>query len=122
MSSELVNIKQAWDDAVNNHLSSRGFQEVDCGYERKQTIQQPGRTVSINGQVFQQPGNIIEVRQIITNLGDGWLADMDESNKKEFTQYKFEIYQGDNLVTQYEENFYWDEPNYFINVFNQVFK
>jgi hypothetical protein len=54
--------------------------------------------------------------------GDGWVADMDESNKMEFTQVRFETYQGDNLTTQYEETFYWDNPEYFINFFNQAFE
>jgi hypothetical protein len=53
--------------------------------------------------------------------GDGWVADIDESNKVEFTQVRFEEYQGDKLSMQYEEVFYWDNPTYFINFFNQIF-
>jgi hypothetical protein len=70
---------------------------------------------------MQQTGKEIEIRQDIYLDGDGWVADMDESNKMEFTQVRFEAYQGDNLTTQYEEAFYWDNPEYFINFFNQAF-
>ena len=121
MSTELVNIKQEWVNTIESHITSRGFEKTDDGYARVRIVRQPGQTIYINGRQMQQGGKEIEVRQNIFFDGDGWVADMDESNKVEFTQIRFEIYQGDNLTNKYEEMFYWDNPTYFINFFNQIF-
>ena len=122
MDNTLVNIKQEWNDVIKSHISSQGFQETECGYERIIITREPGQTISINGRVMQQPGKEIKIKQLVCFQGDGWVADMDESNKVEFTQIKFETYQGNDLVMQYEEAFYWDNPNYFIELFNKAFK
>ena len=121
MSVELVNIKQEWVNTIESHITSRGFEKTDDGYARVRIVRQPGQTIYINGRQMQQGGKEIEVRQNIFFDGDGWVADMDESNKMEFTQIRFEIYQGDNLTNKYEEMFYWDNPTYYINFFNQIF-
>lgn len=121
MSNELVDIKQEWINAVESHIIPKNFEEILGGYERIKLVRQPGQTVIINGRQMQQPGKEIEIRQYIYLDGDGWVADMDESNKVEFTQVRFEEYQGDKLSMQYEEVFYWDNPTYFINFFNQIF-
>jgi hypothetical protein len=121
MSNELVDIKQEWINAVESHIFPNGFEEILDGYERIKLVRQPGQTIIINGRQMQQPGKEIEIRQYIYLDGDGWVADMDESNKVEFTQVRFEEYQGDKLSMQYEEVFYWDNPTYFINFFNQIF-
>lgn len=121
MSSELVCLKQEWLDTIKSYVTARGFQEVDCGFERVRVVQQPGQTISINGRVMQQPGKNIKIKQFVYFQGDGWVANSDESGKVEFTQIKFESYAGENLTMEYEEAFYWDEPNYFIEIFNQAF-
>lgn len=121
MSNELVNIKQEWINTVESHIFPNGFEEILGGYERIKLARQPGQTVIINGRQMQQPGKEIEIRQYIYLDGDGWVANMDESNKMEFTQVRFEAYQGDKLSMQYEEVFYWDDPTYFIKFFNQIF-
>lgn len=121
MSNELVDIKQEWFKAIESHIIPLGFEETVWGYARVRTVRQPGQTISINGQVMQQPGKEIEIQHNIYLDGDGWVANMDESNKVEFTQVRFEKYQGEDLTMQYEEAFYWDNPNYFINFFNQIF-
>jgi hypothetical protein len=121
MNNELVDIRHEWFKAIESHIIPLGFEETVYGYARVRIVRQPGQTISINGQVMQQPGKEIEIRQDIYLDGDGWVADMDESNKVEFTQVRFENYQGEDLTMQYEEAFYWDNPNYFINFFNQIF-
>ena len=121
MSNELVDIKQEWINAVESHIFPNGFEEILDGYERIKLVRQPGQTIIINGRQMQQPGKEIEIRQYIYLDGDGWVADMDESNKVEFTQVRFEAHQGDKLSMQHEEVFYWDNPTYFINFFNQIF-
>lgn len=121
MANELVNIKQEWLDGIKSHVTSNRFKETDFGYERTTITREPGQTISINGRVMQQPGREIEIKEIISFQGDGWVANMDDTNKVDYTQIKFETYQGENLTMQYEEAFYWDDLNYFIKLFNHVF-
>lgn len=121
MSSEVLDIKKDWTDNIISHIVSNGFNKAHDGYIRLRVQQLPGQTISINGQVMHQPGNTIEIKQCIYFTGEGWIANEDETNKQEFTQIKFETYQGDDLTMQFEEAFYWDNPNYFIEFFNQVF-
>ena len=104
-------------------LEAAGFQ-VDMenvSWRKQETHMTGGATISINGQVMHQPGGTIEIKQCIYFTGEGWIANEDETDKQEFTQIKFETYQGDDLTMQFEEAFYWDNPNYFIEFFNQVF-
>jgi hypothetical protein len=123
MSEELVlaNPKQDWLDGVTELVVSQGFTEVDNGFERVRVIRQPGQTISINGQVMQQPGKEIEIKQVIDFQSDGWVENSDGTRKMEFTQVSFEIYQGGKLASQYEDMFYWDEKDYFKDVVNHVF-
>ena len=121
MANELVNIKQEWLDGIKSHVTSNRFKETDYGYERTIITREPGQTISINGRVMQQPGKEIEIKEIVSFQGDGWVANVDDTNKVDFTQIKFETYQGENLVMQHEEAFYWDDLQYFIKLFNHVF-
>ena len=125
MGEELLytNAKKDFLDSIKSHMSNQGFQEVEenISYERVRVVRQPGQTISINGQVMQQPGKEIEIKQTVFFNGDGWVANQDESNKMDFTQVIFEIYQGNDLVMQHEDLFYWDEQDLFVNVFNQAF-
>lgn len=123
MSEELVlaNPKQDWLDGVTELVASQGFTETDNGFERVIVIRQPGQTISINGQVMHQPGKEIEIKQVIDFQSDGWVENSDGTRKMEFTQASFEIYQGGELSSQYEDMFYWDEKDYFKDVINHVF-
>jgi co-chaperonin GroES (HSP10) len=121
MENTLVNIKQEWLNEIENYIFARGFQSTDYGYERVQITRQPGQTISINGRVMQQPGKEIKITQNVIVVGDGWIANTNESNKMDFTQVRFETYQEDNLVMEYEETYYWDEPNVFLSNFIKAF-
>lgn len=121
MCNDVLDIKKNWTDNIISYIVSNGFNEAPDGYIRLGVHQLPGQTISINGQVMHQPGGTLEIRQCIYFTGEGWIADEDESNKQNFTQVRFEIYQGDDLTMEFEEAFYWDNPNYFIEFFNQVF-
>ena len=116
------NLKQEWLDAIKPYVIAQGFQEAEFGFEYVQIARQPGQTISINGRVMQQPGKEINIKYIIEFVDDGWVADVDETNKEEFTQVKFKSYQDNELISEYEEVFFWDNPNYFIESFNQIFR
>lgn len=126
MENELVcttDLKQEWLDKIKSTILPQGFQEVEDGFERVSIVRQPGSTISINGRIMQQPGKEIEIRQNIVFVGDGWIADEDEeTNKREFTQVIFEAYQGEELTLQHEESFYWDDVEYFLELYNHAYK
>lgn len=126
MENELVcttDLKQEWIDKIKSIILPQGFQEVEDGFERVSIVRQPGSTISINGRVMQQPGKEIEIRQNIVFVGDGWIADEDEeTNKREFTQVIFEAYQGEELTLQHEESFYWDDVEYFLELYNHAYR
>ena len=117
----LANPKQDWLDGITELVVNQGFTEADNGFERVRVIRQPGQTISINGQVMQQPGKEIEIKQVIYFQSDGYVENSDGTRKMEFTQVSFEIYQGGKLASQYEDMFYWDEQDYFKDVVNHVF-
>lgn len=120
--TELTNIKQEFLTTIKTVIAQRGFKKVADGYEKLSEHQAPGQVISINGQRIEQPGRIIKIKQSIQFLGEGWVANEDETAKREFTQIKFETVQGDNIVGLHDDCFYWDEPQYFINIFNQIVK
>ena len=122
MDSNLINIKQNWDDSIKSYMTSKGFEESDDGFICTKLVRQPGQTISINGRVMQQPGEEIEIKNIVCFIGDGWVANMDDTNKKDFSQVIFKTYQNNALVFQYEDMFYWDDLDCFYNILNKVFK
>lgn len=103
-------------------MTSKGFEESDDGFICTKRVRQPGQTISINGRVMQQPGEEIEIKNIVCFIGDGWVANMDDTNKKDFSQVIFKTYQNNALVFQYEDMFYWDDLDCFYNILNKVFK
>lgn len=122
MENALVDLKQSWLETIKERLLYQGFQEVENGFELIRVVRQPGQTISINGRVMQQPGKEIEIKHSISLVGDGWIANEDESNKEDFTQVVFETYQDGELMVEYEEAFYWTEPYRLIEVLYQIFK
>lgn len=122
MGDELMNLKQNWIQSLDSFITSRGFEKTDWGYEQIEISHQPGQTISFNGHVMQQQGKEIKIQKKIILVGDGWVADSDEeSNKMDFTQVKFEAYRNGDLALEYEEAIYWDESDYFTEIFNQIF-
>lgn len=117
-----ANLKQEWLDVIKPYVIAQGFQEAEFGFEFVQIGRLPGQTISINGRVMQQPGKEIKINHIIEFVGDGWVADVDETNKEEFTQVKFKSYKDNELISEYEESFFWDNHRYFIETFNQIFR
>ena len=122
MDSNLINIKQNWDESIKSYMTTKGFEESDDGFICTKLVRQPGQTISINGRVMQQPGEEIEIKNIVCFIGDGWAANMDDTNKKDFSQVIFKTYQNNALVFQYEDMFYWDDLDCFYNILNKVFK
>lgn len=72
--------------------------------------------MNINGQQFQQPGEIIKMMYKLEVVGDG---SVDETP---FSQINFQVKQGDDLVVDIEECIYYDEIEIVRNIINQIYR
>ena len=119
---DLVNQKELFIREFEDYLKSFGFSHTDSGYELTKMMYQPGQTIIINGQRMEQQGSQIPIRYQVSILGDGWVADEDESNKREFTQIGLESFVGEESQGSLECAMYWDEPDEAKNIVKQIFK
>jgi C-terminal processing protease CtpA/Prc len=105
---------------AGDYIQKINNQDVDTKQELIEAITHlDGREVVL---LINREGKEIKIKYIIKFVGDGWVANVDETNKEEFTQVKFESYQDNELISEYEEAFFWDNPHYFIETFNQIFR
>ena len=89
----MINIRHEFISTFESILFNNGFEKEDIDvdvqvYKRIRQAQLPGQIISINGQTIEQPGQIVDIQTVVYILGDGWIADMDESNKRNFTQIR----------------------------------
>ena len=117
---ELIVQKQSFEQIIQDILYKAGFQKNDNGYEIVKYVRQPDRIVMVNGQQTTIPGKSFQVSYKITYEGDGYLMNEDEEVERNFTQVKFESFVDDELQGTYEECLYWDEPDRFEKLFNNI--
>ena len=72
--------------------------------------------MNINGQQFQQPGEVIKMMYKLEVVGDG---SVDENP---FSQINFQVKQGDDFVIDTEECIYYDEIEVVKNIINQIYR
>lgn len=103
---------------LDNLLISKGLQKVSerKEWEKSFQVQGQGMTMNINGQQFQQPGQIISMEYRCEVIGDGSVDD------KEFSQINFQVKQGDDLVVDIEECIYYNEIEIVRNIINQIYR
>ena len=102
---------------INEILTAHQFEQDENVYTCIQQMEQPGSAININGQVFQQPGQVIINKFVITDLGEGWISDIDDTNKIPWEQMRFEVFQNDQLMQIIEECFYFNEGDRIMNNF-----
>ena len=79
-------------------------------------MQGQGMVMNINGQQFQQPGEIIKMMYKLEVVGDGSVDEIP------FSQINFQVKQGDDLVIDVEECIYYDEIEIVKNIMNQIYR
>jgi hypothetical protein len=84
-------------------------------YKRIQTFTQPGQQMVINGQVFQQPPQEIEVIHIVKDMGDGYYENMDGSNRVYTTYLEFQVWMKNEIQGQLSSAYAWDDIEGFKN-------
>lgn len=92
--------------SVNEFLISMGYTKTDNIYEKSAQVNTPGRIMIINGNQMQEPGQIINIKYTIEDLGDGYVSNADDTNKSELEFFEFQIYTNDNVVSQFTKSYY----------------
>ena len=120
--NDVVLSKDNWLNEVETFITGKTFEKIDDNTYRKESIQYTGgQTIIINGQRMEQPGQQIKLTQSIILNGDGWISNLDDSNKQDFTQVVFSI-TTDDQEDNYEECIYWNDANRVKELINQIFR
>ena len=120
--NEIINIKDNWLNEVESTIYKYSFTKMDDNTYSKETIGYTGgQTIIVNGQRMEQPGQQIKITYSIKFNGDGWVSNMDDSGRRDFTQIIFSVGSGEHEDT-YEECIYWDDTDRVKQIINQIFK
>lgn len=98
---------------LNRHFLQQDTERI---WIKEFQVQGQGVVMNINGQQFQQPGEIIKMTYKLEVVGDG---SVDETP---FSQINFQVKQGDDLVIDTEECIYYDEIEIVRNIINQIYR
>lgn len=109
---------------IKQKLESAGFScENEDTVWKKEFIQNlQGATISINGQVMQQPGSQRKIGMKFTILYEFTVTDIDTGKEDKSLMCNFKIYDGNHDVQNIDINFYADEFVLFLNLCNKIFK
>lgn len=99
-------------------MSHRHFLQQDTKWIwiKEFQVQGQGVVMNINGQQFQQSGEVIKMMYKLEVIGDGSV------NEIPFSQINFQVKQGDDLVIDTEECIYYDEIEIVRNIINQIYR
>ena len=100
-------------------LTEIGFVKNEDLYIRELKSQSPGQSMIVNGQRYDKPGSIINVKQIVKFEGEGSVYNGDE-DVVNFELIKVSVYNNDKLVMLANNGFYYDEVDKFKNYINQL--
>lgn len=113
---------QTFIENIKHRLVTIGFNEEDNTFIKTNKVTQPGQAMIINGQRFEQPGIDIDLIYKVYMLGDGWISNKDDTNKKDLQWIKFEVYVGDEQQAELTEAFYENDLNRFNELTSKLFK
>lgn len=116
-------MKEKFIKHVFDFLTLKGFVQNENQWFKENIFQQPGASMIINGQQFQQPGSEIKVTYKVIIETDCTISNNDGTNEIPFSIIYFSIKQGDFDI---DENgigvgFYFNELQEFDNIFSQIF-
>lgn len=100
-------------------LNGEGFVKDSDMFIKTILRQQPGQTMIINGQRFQQPSMDIKTEFIITDLGEVWEETVGVEVKIPREQFKFMIKQNDEIVFELDELMYFEKPELILQHFKK---
>lgn len=100
-------------------LNGEGFVKDGDIFIKTIFSQQPGQTMIINGQRFQQPSIDIKSEFIINDLGEVWEETVGVETKIPREQFKFLIKQNDEIVFELDELMYFEKPELILQYFKK---
>ena len=105
-------------------LNGDGFKEneiteYEFEYVKNVIQQQPGQTMIINGQQFQQPGQEVKLEFFIIDVGEVWEETIGDEKKTPREQFKFLIKQNNNIVFELDELMYLEKPELILQHFKK---
>lgn len=118
---KLVDLKNEFLSWLSQILTQKGFEKTDESFTKYINQQLPGQVMMINGQRMESPGKIIKLSYIIDIIGDGWIADADESNKIDFTEVRFQVQQDQEIMIDITECVYWNDYKYINVLIDKIF-
>ena len=111
-------MKEGFYKGLNNLLIDKGLlKEPDRNVWIKEfQSRSQGVTMNINGQRFQQPGEVIKMMYKLEVIGDGSVDEVP------FSQINFQVKQGDDFIVDTDECIYYDEIEIVRNIINQIYR
>lgn len=116
-----VDLKEEFINRLSQILTQKGFKKSDESFTKYINQQLPGQVVMINGQRMESPGKIIKLSYTVDIVGDGWIADTDESNKVDFTEVRFQVQQDQEIMIDMTECVYWTDYEYINILIDKIF-
>lgn len=114
-------MKEQFISKIEEVLFGYGFSKKDNTYERIQTLTQPGQVMIINGRQMKQPDQHVEVKHVVKEVGDGYISNMDDTNKVDLTTYEFLVYVNGQEQGAMSIAYRWDDAEDFkINLSNII--
>lgn len=116
--NEIVCCKEDFLDNLYNLLTTKGLErKADSDiWVKEYEVRQGGSIVNINGQQFQQPGELITIKYMLEILGEGSV------NEVPFSQINFRVQHGDDIMIDMDECIYYEEITLVEHIINQIFR
>jgi hypothetical protein len=109
---------------IKERLEKVGFayNEQTSTWSKIQRQQVSGGTISINGQVIQQPSTTITLEMNISDLGECTVTDVKSGKDDVSILLQFQVLQNKELIQHLEINLYNNEYKMFDDLVTKIFK
>ena len=116
--NEVVCCREEFINNIHNLLITNGLSQVDDSnvWVKEFEVRQGGAVVNINGQQFQQPGEVIKIRYTLELIGEGTVDDTP------FEQINFKVQHGDDVMIDMDECIYYEEITLVEHIINRIFR
>ena len=102
-------MKDQFISKVDEMLTKLNFVKTENKYELNKNFVQKKQVIIVNGQRMEQPGQSVNIKYIINDLGEGYYSNPDDSNKVDLMFYKTEVYVQDQLEGEYSSGYSLDD-------------
>lgn len=111
-------------EKIKNRLEKVGFayNKQTSTWSKIQRQQVSGGTISINGQVIQQPSTTITLEMNVSNFGECTVTDVKSGKDDVSILLQFQVLQNKELIQHLEINLYNNEYKMFDDLVTKIFK